>query len=467
MLNITRGRRSTRTSWDQTAALLVVALMVCVALAVYVNFAVVLAALAIGFLLVVFMPTTAVMVSVSWILLVRPNAKLFQSTIAGFNVTEVDVLILLALVAGSRIPRRSDTFETRSLFSDWIPLLAWPIWMLLRALIPQIGSVLFGSPLVDLRILSSFLLIFPLWAIASRLGGDALLKLICYSAYAACAIAVVAWLMVRLNLVQSGSYPLVNLASGAAQDVRPGGEVLIPILAVLLVFNQAPLLLQSRWLSFLLLFGEILVSQTLSIVIASAAGVALALVMNWRHTSWAKRSLIMAFLVGSAFTAVSGAGVSSSSDADVSSRFNLAQRIGQTSAQYRVAEFETLAGVFRDDPLVLAIGTGPGSLVAFNNGLMHEVKNLTHNVYNNLILKTGLVGLVLFTGGFLLTFLRHWGKSGVLVRALAGSFGAIGVLSMTVPFASTVSGLAGLLGLGTLAVWHTAQARSVVAGTLN
>jgi hypothetical protein len=57
--------------------------------------------------------------------------------------------------------------------------------------------------------------------------------------------------------------------------------------------------------------------------------------------------------------------------------------------------------------------------------------------------------------------------TGVLVRALVGSFGAIGVLSVTVPFASTVTGLAGLLGLGTLAVWHTAQARSVVAGTLN
>ncbi|MDV8146988.1 hypothetical protein [Arthrobacter sp. B10-11] len=347
-----------------------------------------------------------------------------------------------------------------------MPLLAWPIWLLLRTFIPQAGNLTFGSPLIDLRILSAYVLLIPIWMIASRRGSTTLIRLICYSAYAACLIAVVAWSMARLSLLGPGSYPLVNIAAGAAQDVRPGGEILMPVLAVLLVFNRAPLFLRSRWLSFALLLGEILVSQTLSIVIASVAGILLVLLSNWHYISLAKRVIIIALLLGSGFVALSGGG-SQNGNADVGSRFNLTERIGQNSAQYRVAEAETMAIIYEDEPLVLAVGTGPGSFVSFTDGLVHEVKDLTHNVYNNLILKTGIVGLVLFTGGFVFTFCRNWAQPNILTRVLFGSLGAIGVLSMTVPFVSTVSGLTALLCLGGLAVSQTVNARPARAGALN
>ncbi|WP_427129490.1 O-antigen ligase family protein [Pseudarthrobacter sp. S9] len=407
-----------------------------------------------GLLLAFLFPMPATVASVAWVLLVRPNTRLIQGTFAGFNVTEIDALVLLALIACSRISRKQGILQVHSRLSDWWPILAWPSWMLARSIMPSVGDVGFGSPLVDLRILSAFLLIVPLWTIASRRGGPALLGIICYSAYAACGIAIIAWALAQMHVVPRGSYPLANLALGAAQDVRPGGEVLIPILAVLLVFRQAPLLFNSRIASLGIVFGEILVSQTLSIAIASAVGICLALFTNWRQTSLASRMLICVILFGGGFMALSGTGTSTGADADISSRFNLAERIGQTSAQYRVTEAETVARIYEDEPLVFMIGTGPGSLVTFNEGALHEIKDLTHNVYNNVILKTGVLGLLMFAGGFLVLMSRLLRRSDALQRSLAGSLVAIAVLSLTVPFASTVSGLAGLLALATLAVWH-------------
>lgn len=415
-------------------------------------------------------PTATVVASISWVLLVRPNAKLMQVSVAGFTVTEVDALVLLAVVAACRIPRKAavgrdpQSTEGKLRLSDLLPLLAWPVWMVLRGLMPTIGDVNFGSPLVDLRILSAFLLLFPILILATRRGGKVLLNLICYSAYAACCIAVVTWSLLRMNLLEGGSYPLVNIATGAAQDIRPGGEILIPILVILLVFNKAPLLLGSRPLSFGIVIGEILVSQTLSVALAAVAGLSVALIANWRQTSWMKRLVISVVLTASALTVLNGAGPSSGSDADIGSRFSLSQRVGQTSAQYRVAEADALANIYAADPILLAIGTGPGSLVTFSDERIHEVKDLTHNVYNNIILKTGIIGLMLFSGGFLLLIIQQWKNRDKISRSLVGSFAAIGVLSVTVPFASTVTGLTGLLCLGSLAISYRIRIRSAKAG---
>ncbi|MET3175519.1 UNVERIFIED_ORG: hypothetical protein ABIB52_003386 [Arthrobacter sp. UYCu721] len=438
----------------------VLGVLTCVFLATYQGFLGILAAMVIALVMAFVMPIPVTVLSMAWVFLVRPNTKLLNTAVAGFSISEVDLLLLLALVASCRIPRKLGAPEIRSRVGDWAPILAWPTWLLARAGLPQLGNVLFASPLVDLRILTAFLAIIPLWVLASRRGGDALLKLICYSAYIACAIAVAAWSLLKLGLISAGSYPLVNIASGAAHDVRPGGEILIPVLALLLIFNKAPIVLGNKLASFALLIGEILVSQTLSIVIATAAGISVALLLNWNNVSLIRRALIVFLLVGSAFSALAGGGASGTGDADINSRFNLSQRLGQTSAQYRVSETATLGGIYREEPLVLIIGTGPGSLISFNDGVVNEVKDLTHNVYNNLVLKSGILGAILFFGGLLACIARLIPRADVLGRSLAGSFAAIAVLSTTVPFASTITGLTAVLGIATLAVWIAVHARS-------
>lgn len=399
-------------------------------------------------------PTVTVVCAISLTLLLKPGVRIFEISIGGVSVTEVDGLILIGLLACCRIPKKAPPIHQRSKAASWWPLLAWPLWMVVRSLLPRVGDVLFGSPLVDLRILSAFVVLIPLWVVASRRGGEILLGIAAYSAYAACFTAVTAWGFARLGILAPGEYWFVTLSGGAANDVRPGGEILIPILAVLLVFNAGPLLLNSRILSGGLLIGEILVSQTLSILVAVVVGLVLGLILNWRYLPSIKRILICACLTGCAVMALGIQGPSTVSNADATARFNLVARIGQSSAQYRVIEANTLERIYRADPMVAVIGTGPGSSVSFNDTAVHEVKNLTHNLYNNIIFKSGAVGLLAFIGGYFLISIRLLSRPGQLRRSLVASLGALSVVNFTVPFASTVPGLCGLLCLAAMAVWQ-------------
>ncbi|BCW79806.1 hypothetical protein NicSoilC5_18250 [Arthrobacter sp. NicSoilC5] len=200
-------------------------------------------------------------------------------------------------------------------------------------------------------------------------------------------------------------------------------------------------------MSYLLLVGEILASQTLSIVIAAAAGALIALLLNWRALTSLKRTLVTVALIAGAIAALGGQQTTGLANADTTARFNVAERLGQSSVQYRVVEADTLDRIYNQDPLVVLIGTGPGSSVSFNDSAIHQVKNLTHNAYNNIILKSGYLGLICFVSGFFILSLRLLSTRERLRRSLVASLVAVAVLSVTVPFVSTVTGLCGLLWL--------------------
>ena len=214
---------------------------------------------------------------------------------------------------------------------------------------------------------------------------------------------------------------------------------MVVILAVLVFLRKAPLALGSRVLSWGLIFGEVLVSQTLSIAIAIAVGVAVGNLLNWRALTFTSKSIAVSAALAIGLVTLGGAATGT--------RFDLSDRISSASAQYRLDEAVIVQSVLEGGPVVSLIGTGPGSLITVTNLYSHldEVKRDTHNVYNNVALKTGIVGLVLFILPAFLALRRLAKSQAPTGRALAGALSAVCFVSITVPFLWTAAGVAALL----------------------
>jgi len=406
--------------------------------------------------LAVALPTPTFLISVLWILLCRPGSELLVTSIGSLTLTEIDLLPLLATIAAVRIPTAPGVRQKTSTLS-WLALLAWPIWYLLRTLLPHASSsAYFGSVAVDLRSVSMYLVFIPIGLYVHRRGAVAGIKLVCYGAYVACAIAIAAWLLLTLGFVDPARTTFVNFLS--ISDVRPGGELLIAVTAVMLLLGQAPLAFGSRVLSVLLLIAEVLVSQTLSLALAIAAGFVVASLLRWGSFKLSHK--LLAILAVLAFAGIAFGGLSGDS------RFNLASRIGEDSAQYRVTELEVVARELSANGLSSAIGVGPGSVIAVNNPYTHAVdlKRDTHSLYSNIVLKTGLTGLALFLVPMVLSLRQLIAAKTLLSRAIAGSLVAVLVLSLTVPFVWTAGGFSGLAILYVVAA-NLATSRTETART--
>lgn len=405
-------------------------------------------------------PTPVFKLSMLWVLLCRPGLEVFQASIGPVNVTEVDLLPIVATFAALRV-RTSESEQPTLSLASWTLILAWPAWFLIRFALPQAdGAVLFGSVGVDFRSISMYLALIPLAIYIHRKGWLAGLKLLALGAYSACTIAIAAWALLATGLVAPGRATFVYFL--ALNDVRPGGELMIAVIAVLLLLGQAPLALGSRALSIFLIFTELLVSQTLSIVVAIAAGFMVTSLLRWRTLALGSKALsITAVLI---FVVVAVGGVAEGS------RFNLASRIGGDSAQYRVGELKVVVDALDESVLQSAIGAGAGSLIAVENLYTHqiEIKRDTHNVYASVALKTGIVGVVLFLLPAMVLVRRMVRTKSELGRALVGSLTTVLVLSATVPFIWTPNGFAGLALLYLVAFsWtprfstHTSQGREI------
>jgi hypothetical protein len=408
-----------------------------------------------GAVLALVLPTPTLVISVLWVLLCRPGSEMFQTSIGSLTVTEIDILPLLATLAAFRVPS-ADGARPRVQSSSWMLILAWPTWYVIRAALPSAGIAAHsGSIPVDLRNVSMYLVLIPLAIYMQRRGGRAGLKLVAYGAYIACAIALAAWLLLALGLVSPSRTTFVNFLS--LSDVRPGGELLIAVTAVLLLLGQAPLAFGSRALSGFLLIAEVLVSQTLSLAIAIAAGFMVASLLRWRTFKFGQKLLSIAAVLLFLTVAVGG------TSAD--SRFNLTTRLGEDSAQYRIGELEVVYGELSTSILASTIGAGPGSIIAVGNPYTHQtdLKRDTHNVYANIALKTGLVGVALFLWP-MLVFLRHLVVAKeARSRALAGSLVAVLVLSISVPFVWTAGGFSGLMILYLAALTSKIQTTEIAA----
>lgn len=376
------------------------------------------------------LPRTVIVLSVSWVVLCRPGLELVHIDVAGFSLTETDALLLASLLAWVRL--RSQRSGTPYPAKFWLVLFAWPIWMLIRAALPPQGLVQFASPFVDLHLLLTFMFALPISALIQANGRDWGVRWLCTLGYVACVVSIASWLGNTVGLLPYGQFALVDVSPGPL-TARPGGELLIPVLAVLLALGKAPLALKSRAFSIALVLGQVLVSQTLSIVLAIAAGIFAGAIANWSSVRPIARVLLVVILATVALVASGLVGADS--------RFNLSERGGEDSAQYRVSEFAAVSNIIERVPTVLLVGTGPGSVVQFEGLAIHEIKRDTHNVLLTVVLKSGLIGAVLFvlpvlSAGAIAFKNRRRGMSSYF-----GAIAAIVVVSISVPFLWTSSGL--------------------------
>lgn len=387
-------------------------------------------ALVISLLAALLAPAAVILASVSWAILCRPGFELVHLSVAGFSVTEMDALVLVSLLAGARLHARGPSARIPLYY--WAAFLAWPGWFVVRAALPQQGMVSFASPFVDLHMLLFYLFVFPVYELVRVRGFTWAVNWLAYLAYIACTISILGWIAGGIGALEMGESALLNLSPGPLVS-RPGGEVLLPILAVLLVFGKAPLALRSRFLSGALLTGEILASQTLSIVLAALCGVVAVILVDWRSTKTGTR-LLLVLMLPAALLLLSGA-------LGGDSRFNLGQRSGENSAQYRVTEVDTVAQIIARQPTVLIVGTGPGSIVEFAGAAIHEVKRDTHSVFLTTTLKTGLIGTLLFALPMVVAARASFGMRKRGYSHLFGAFVSIAAVSISVPFLWTTSGV--------------------------
>ncbi|NKY39970.1 O-antigen ligase family protein, partial [Cellulomonas septica] len=401
--------------------------------------------------LAVALPWPVLVTSLLWVLLVRPGAEPVTLELGGITATDVDAAIVLATVAAAAVvvlPRRrttdllddaADRSPSVLTTADWLWVLAWPAWFVARAALPDVGTAAVGAaPLVDLRLLEAFLLLLPLAVVATRRGALVVVRGLIGVAALASVIAVLGAVALRSGVLPPMELPVVNLSGAAARDVRPGAEIVVVISAVVLLLSRTvagrlrPLLLG-------LLGIELLVSQTLSMVLAIAAGVGATLLAAWRRVSTGVR-LGAAVLLLASLALVSGV-------LDPGGRYDLAQRSEQVSGQYRLSEVRTMTEAITETPLTALVGPGVGTELAFAGELVNSVKRDSHNVFLTIMLKSGLVGLVLFVAPLARVAVRAARRGGEVGRALGGAAVAVLVVSLTVPWWWTVNGMVAVLAL--------------------
>lgn len=384
-------------------------------------------------------PRTAFGFSLAWILLIRPGYELVHMNLGGIEISEIDLLPLVATVAALAVRSSGETGLRGPRFGSIALILAYPAWLLLRFLILPTVSPIQVSPVVDYRNISMFSVIIPLLLFIQKLGFDSLFRLLMRVAYLACFIAIGAWALLMLGVLKPANTAFVYFHT--ASDVRPGGELLVVVLAVTLLVGNAPLIARSRALSFAVVAAEFLVSQTLSMVVAVVAGVIFHAVFH-RDGRTTKRVLSAIIVVG-VFAGLAVGGVAAGS------RFDLGERLGESSAQYRATEFSKLIAVVESSPLTLVAGAGAGSAIAVPNVYTSaiDVKRDTHNSYGNVTLKGGLVALILFVMPVIWSMFRLRGSARTGASALSASLSAILVLTITVPFVWTAPGLTALVAL--------------------
>lgn len=390
----------------------------------------------IAVVIAVVLPTTVASLSLAWVLVCRPSQELLHFSVAGVNLTEVDLLIVLATISSFAIPRREVGPAPRRLWHLALGLLAWPAWLTIRLALPTLAPVLSGSSAVDIRLITAYLAFVPILVLIVRRGGRFGLRLLAYASYISCAIAIAGWLALASHLTRPFQSAVVNVLE--LTTVRPGGELLVVLVGVLAFAGHAPTLFGTRWIPAVLILGELAVSQTLSMVIAIAAGSVLAWATTWRLRSLGSKTLIVICALLVAAIPLSGA----LSD----SRFNLDRRLGEDSAGYREAELTAIEDVLESAPERMFLGEGPGSLIAVPNPYtgLTDVKRDSHNVYAAVALKGGIVGVVLYALPYLALMVALLRSRRAFGRASGAALGAALIVGITVPFAWTMAGTVGL-----------------------
>lgn len=383
-------------------------------------------------------PEACILCAIAWIALCRPGQELVRTRVAGNVVTEIDILVVLALVAAvAWVVREKPTFPwPRTALLAFV----WPAFFVVRALLPVLGPhTLLGPVAVDLRLVEAYVLVTPAIVIARRRGLRRLVQLLVVVGLLASLVAIAAWLGERAGALAPHEWSVVNISASAARDVRPGGELVVCIAAVLLLLGPFVQSAVPRALALALIVGELAVSKTLSMVLAVGVGSAAVLALGWRTL----RPALRAGMVGVALVVlVLGLGV-----VDPGGRYDVRGRVDETSGQYRAAELDVVSATLGSAPLTAVMGAGVGTEFTFGDQYVHEVKRDTHSTYLNVAAKTGLAGLVLFILPFVVVGFGALRRGGAGGRAMTAALVAVAILSLSVPFSWTVPGLTAALVL--------------------
>lgn len=390
--------------------------------------------LILAFLLSLQFPQAVITVSLAWVAVVRPSQEIVHVLIGGSTVTDTDVALALSVVSGLRILGRSGRLPLTA--GALVVFAAWPGFYLVRALLPRLGDTAFVSPLVDLHIVSAYLLIIPVVALVTLHGTLWMLRRIVDLACIVSLIAVAGFLLNSMGALPLGETTFIYTSLNPLV-VRPGGEAVIgSALAIVVADNERSF--RFRIFAFTVLVCEVILSQTLTIVLGAAIGAAVWVLLNWRAAPRLGRIAVVAavLIVALLASGIVGAG----------SRFNLDQRAGEDSAQYRVEETQTVLDIVQAEPALLVSGTGPGSIITFFGQSIDTTKRDTHNFYLTVLLKTGVLGLLLFVTP-LATALLRVARRRTRDRPAAGGYVSYLVVSLTVPFIGTTGGFLVLVAL--------------------
>lgn len=391
-----------------------------------------------GIALAATFPEAFITVAIGWIAICRPGAELVKAHVGGNTVTEVDVMVVFALISSlSWVLRERPCFPwpRRALLT-----LLWPTILGVRALLPALGlNTLHGSTLVDLRLVEAYVLLVPVVVLERRRGPRRLVEILMVIGIVASLVAVAALVGVRLGLLAPHEWSIVNVSASAAGDIRPGGELVVCIAAVLVILGTGFQSRRGRIVAAAAIMAELVLSKTLSLVLAIGVGSTSALMFGWRQVKPAVRRTMVAVTI-----VVVGLGLGV---LDPGGRYDLGARVDQTSGQYRESELKLVSETLAAGPMIATVGAGVGTMFSFGGPYVDQVKRDTHSVYSNVALKTGLLGLIAFLAPFVVGALRALRSGAPIGRAIAAALVAVATLSLTVPFAWTVPGLSAALVL--------------------
>lgn len=384
-------------------------------------------------------PVAVVTASVAWIILVRPGAELLHLQLGPIQITEVELLAtssvifsVVILLSDKQAPWKLDK-------TSIYLLLLWPTIAVIRACFPTAGDTAFSSSaIVDLRLVGAYAIVIPIYALLRTQGVRFLINLILAIALIASLISVVAWALRASGLLANGEFAFVHVSGSSAADIRPGGEITVVFAALILITMWSSLGSRLRLALALAIPVEMLLSQTISMLIAIGAGLAFSGIIVHRNGNALLRILSVA---GVAVILLLGSGV-----LGAGSRFDFTTRVDDSSSAYRLDELDQFLPAVTETPATLLLGTGVGtSFVLYSGVSSTEVKRDSHSVPLAVALKTGILGLALFLLPWILIVARGIAaRRRYEVGAATCTVGLL-VVSLTVPWWWTFDGMVAAL----------------------
>jgi hypothetical protein len=364
----------------------------------------------------------------------------------GVVLTERDLVLLICIAAATRLgPRQSQHSGPHSI------LIVFVWFAAVRGIVAVAEHGKHGV-FVDLQGLLYLALLPGIVRYGAVFGWEAIARFLVRAAYCAAGISILLYLGVLAHLIRADGASVLGVVTLSPRLSRPGGEILIPFAIVASPIRQRLGSKAEYRVGWLLLMGELICSQTLTLVIATLVGSAFYLVITLvRGPGGVSKilpllsGLVIAICCLAAFRAIAPDPYRT-----LTARFNFDQRVQTDTVTYRKleqadVERKWLHGSSSDQ----LVGPGPGSQIEFSlHGLLIR-KNDTHDSFLTIGLKFGYIGFGFYIatiGGLIVAFARR----GEVGASVASGVVATAVTSTTSPLLTYKSGWAFLAFLVSL-----------------